>query len=100
MDPQEDRHPLTERKLPSIELARLESRRDRALPDEDFAPRAAVDLSDHRLFEGILMRRSGAALLDFFIVSVISTLLWLTTCVATVGTLGLVSLPAFVLPLS
>ena len=88
---------MTERKLPSIELARLENPRDRRHSDEDFAPRNAVDLTDTRLYEGVLLRRSCAALLDFLIVSVISMVLWLANCVATVGTLGLVSLPAFIL---
>ncbi|MDY0873049.1 RDD family protein [Dongia rigui] len=88
---------MTDRKLPSIELARLESARDPHHADADFAPRPAIDLSDSRRFEGILLRRSCAALFDFMIVAVISTVLWLANCVATVGTLGLVSLPAFVL---
>lgn len=88
---------MTERKLPSIELARLETPRDRRHADEDFAPRNAVDLTDSRLYEGVLLRRSCAALLDFLIVSIISTVLWLANCVATIGTLGLVSLPAFIL---
>lgn len=89
---------MTDRKLPSIPLARIEAGRDR--PSEDaFAPRygPGIDLSDPRLFEGVLLRRACAALIDFIIVSVISTLLWLANCVATVGTLGLVSLPAFIL---
>jgi uncharacterized RDD family membrane protein YckC len=89
--------PVTERKLPSIELARLETRREQTYPDAEFGERMAVDLTDHRLFEGILLRRSCAALLDFVIVSIISTVLWLGNCVATAGTLGLVSAPAFLL---
>jgi uncharacterized RDD family membrane protein YckC len=88
---------VTDRKLPSIELARLEKAHDRPHADADFAPRPAIDLTDSRLYEGVLLRRSCAALLDFLIVSVISTALWLANCVATIGTLGLVSLPAFIL---
>lgn len=88
---------MTDRKLPSIELARLETPRDQRYADEGFDPRGAIDLTDSRRYEGVLLRRSCAALLDFLIVSVISTVLWLANCVATVGTLGLVSLPAFIL---
>jgi uncharacterized RDD family membrane protein YckC len=88
---------LTERKLPSIELSRIDGPRDQRRPDEDFNPRPTIDLTDGRLYDGVLMRRSCAALLDFLIVSVISMALWLANCVATVGTLGLVSLPAFIL---
>jgi uncharacterized RDD family membrane protein YckC len=88
---------VTERKLPSIELARLENPRDWRHADEDFAPRSVIDLTDSRLYEGVLLRRSCAALLDFLIVSVISMVLWLANCAATFGTLGLVSLPSFIL---
>lgn len=88
--------PVTERKLPSIELAPLKYPSDNRNPGEDFPPQGAVGLTDIRLFEGVLPRRICAALLDFLIVMIISSLLWLTNCVATVGTLGLLSLPAFV----
>lgn len=88
---------MTDRKLPSIELARLENPRDPRHSDEDFAPRSTIDLNDNRRYEGVLLRRSCAALLDFLIVAIISMVLWLANCVATVGTLGLVSLPAFIL---
>ncbi len=89
---------MTDRKLPSIPLARLETPRDRPA-EEAYAPGfgPGVDLSNPQLYEGILLRRSFAALVDFFIVSVLSTVLWLANCVATIGTLGLVSLPAFIL---
>lgn len=88
---------MTERKLPSIELARLDNPRNRHQPDEGFTPQSSVDLTDGRLYDGVLLRRSCAALLDFLIVSVIATVLWLANCAATIGTLGLISLPAFVL---
>jgi uncharacterized RDD family membrane protein YckC len=88
---------VTDRKLPSIELARLEKAHNPHHAGADFSTHAAIDLTDNRLYEGVLLRRSCAALLDFLIVSVISTVLWLANCVATVGTLGLVSLPAFIL---
>lgn len=89
---------MTDRKPPSIPLARIETGRDRPFEDASaarFGP--GVDLSDPRRYEGVLLRRTCAALFDFVIVLVISTLLWLANCVATVGTLGLVSLPAFIL---
>ena len=58
---------------------------------------ATLDLDDPRLYEGILLRRTFAAILDFVIVTVIASILWLVNCAATLGTLGLLSLPAFVL---
>ncbi|WP_374385311.1 RDD family protein [Dongia sp.] len=59
--------------------------------------RSTLDLDDPRLYDGILLRRTFAAFLDFVIVTVIASLLWLVNCAATLGTLGLLSLPAFVL---
>jgi uncharacterized RDD family membrane protein YckC len=88
---------LTDRKPPAIQLASLSAARER-IRDAEFEPnRAGIDLEDPRLFEGVLLRRTCAAILDFIIVSVISSALWLANCVASLGTLGLVSLPAFIL---
>ncbi|WP_374655696.1 RDD family protein [Dongia sp.] len=89
---------MTDRKPPSIQLGSLESRRQPDF-DAEFEPRptAGIDLSDLRRYEGVLLSRCVAAMIDFVIVSVLSILLWLANCVATLGTLGLVSLPAFIL---
>ncbi len=86
---------MTDRKVPSIKLGSTGSR---APETEDAAfdegPQRLLDLSDPELFEGILVRRSVAWIIDFAIAFTLASILWLTNCVASFGTLGLVSLPA------
>jgi uncharacterized RDD family membrane protein YckC len=89
---------VTDRKLPSIQLSRLEgSGSGRAADDESPGYRPAIDLADPRRYEGVLLRRFCAAGIDFTIAVILSSVLWLANCMATIATLGLLSLPAFVL---
>lgn len=89
---------MTDRKLPSIQLGRVDPGRDAQSPDEMFTGLgASADLADPRRYEGILLRRFCATIQDFSIACILSTMLWLANCLATIGTLGIVSLPAFAL---
>lgn len=100
---------MTERRPPSIDLAPLQSgsgragsggrgdSRDRrgsrgfgAAPESD-----TPDLDSPALYDGILLRRCCAAILDFVLVGILSFVLWLGSCTAAVFTLGLLSIPAF-----
>lgn len=85
---------MTERKPPSIELATLG---ERARQSDRFGETGGdrPDLSSPALYDGVLLRRSCAAILDFGIAFVLSTVLTLATCTASVFTLGLLSIPAF-----
>lgn len=88
---------MTEHNAPLTKITRLKHARNQKGDQENDATRGIVDLNNSALFEGILLRRSCAALLDFLIVSIISTVLWLANCVTSIGTFGLISLPTFVL---
>lgn len=85
---------MTERKPPSFELSSLgtASRRERR-DDGRFA--APPDLDLPARYDGVLLRRVGAAVFDFVLVGILSFVLWLGTCTASVFTLGLLSIPAF-----
>lgn len=86
---------MTDRKLPSIQLSPLDAPRDSFAGREKAADRARpVDLTDPQRFDGILLRRCCAAILDFTLAWILSSVLWLATCVASVATLGLLSVPA------
>jgi uncharacterized RDD family membrane protein YckC len=86
---------LTDRKLPSIRLSSLDSDRDSRLSYEDTEGLAGgIDLSDARRYEGVLLRRFCAAIVDFVLASILSTVLWLATCMASIMTLGLLAVPA------
>ena len=86
---------MTDRKPPSIQLARLDTRPDSSAGRDGPAGQTdKIDLTDARLFDGILLRRSCAALLDFALAWVLSSILWLATCTASFATLGLLSVPA------
>jgi uncharacterized RDD family membrane protein YckC len=89
---------VTDRKLPSIQLSPLQAGRTRRAADDDSPALAAgVDLTDPRRFDGVLLRRFCAAGMDFVIAFVLSSVLWLANCMATIATLGLLSLPALLL---
>lgn len=88
---------MTDRKLPSIQLNRLSMGEDARFASEESDTIArGIDLADPRRYDGILMRRFCAAIVDFVLASVLSTVLWLATCMASIVTLGLLSLPAIV----
>jgi uncharacterized RDD family membrane protein YckC len=89
--------PVVDRKPPSIELASLSGSQDRRTRFETrFTGESSqeFDLADSALYEGVVLRRSCAAILDFIIAFVLSTILTLATCTASVFTLGLLSIPA------
>jgi uncharacterized RDD family membrane protein YckC len=89
---------LTDRKPPSIQLSRLDpGGAGRGWSDEAPAFHNDIDLADPRRFEGVLLRRFCAAGVDFTIAFILSCVLWLANCMATIATLGLLSLPALVL---
>jgi uncharacterized RDD family membrane protein YckC len=89
---------VTDRKLPSFELSRLDrGNAGRAHDDETPGFHATADLADPRRYEGVLLRRFCAAGLDFTIAFILSCVLWLANCMATIATLGLLSIPALVL---
>jgi uncharacterized RDD family membrane protein YckC len=83
---------VTDRKPPSINLAPLGDAGEFRSRGEGAAARA--ELSDPRHYDGVLLRRSCAAILDFTIAFVLSLVLTLATCTASVFTLGLLSIPA------
>lgn len=85
---------MTERKPPSIELATL-SQRSRYSGRAGANGGNGPDLGSPALYDGVLLRRFCAAILDFGIAFVLSTVLTLATCTASVFTLGLLSIPAF-----
>lgn len=89
---------MTDRKLPSIQLNSLNTDRDaRYASAETDGLARAIDLADPQRYEGILMRRFCAAIVDFVLASVLSTVLWLATCMASIVTLGLLAVPAILL---
>jgi uncharacterized RDD family membrane protein YckC len=57
----------------------------------------AAWLSDAALYDGVRWRRCAAYFLDAMLTVVISILLGLATCTLSVGTLGIISVPAFLL---
>jgi uncharacterized RDD family membrane protein YckC len=83
---------VNERKPPSIELGSLDREFRRHGPQT-----ASGELSDPALYEGILLRRSCAAILDYVIAFILSAALTLATCTASVMTLGLLSIPALLI---
>lgn len=83
---------MNERKPPSIELASLEKAFRRRGP-----PEASGELTDPALYDGVLVRRSCAAILDYVIAFILSAVLTLATCTASVMTLGLLSIPALLI---
>lgn len=89
---------MTDRKLPSIQLNRLGADEDArfAFEESDTVARG-IDLADPQRYDGILMRRFCAAIIDFVLASVLSTVLWLATCMASIVTLGLLAVPAILL---
>lgn len=92
--------PVTDRKPPSIELASLSGDQDRrARFDTRSAGGSAqdFDLATPALYEGVLPRRVCAAILDFVIAFVLSIILTLATCTASVFTLGLLSIPTILI---
>lgn len=82
----------SDRKPPSIELGRL-SGAENSRSSAKFPPEGP-DLAAPALYDGILLRRSCAAILDGVIAFTLSTVLTLATCTASVMTLGLLSIPA------
>ena len=89
---------MTDRKPPSIQLSRLDpGGAGRGWSVEAPAFHNDIDLADPRRFEGVLLRRFCAAGVDFTIAFILSCVLWLANCMATIATLGLLSLPALVL---
>lgn len=87
---------MTNRKLPSIMLSPVDHG-DNTGREGTANGTAGVDLDDQRLYDGILGRRFCAVIIDFTLASVLSMALWLVTCAASVVTLGLLSVPAFLL---
>lgn len=88
---------VTDRKLPSIQLSSLDTGQDARYGETGDMPERGIDLSDPRRYDGLLMRRFGAAIVDFVLASVLSTILWLATCMASIVTLGLLAVPAILL---
>jgi uncharacterized RDD family membrane protein YckC len=89
---------VTDRKPPSIQLTSLNTGHDAHFASEETETIArGLDLADIRLYDGILMRRFCAAIVDFVLASVLSTVLWLATCMASIMTLGLLAVPAILL---
>lgn len=97
---------MTERRPPSFDLAPLQPGSGRAGSgagrDRGASGRHASapefdtpDLDSPALYDGILLRRCCAAVLDFVLVGILSFILWLGSCTAAVFTLGLLSIPAF-----
>lgn len=85
---------MTDRKPPSIELAPLNSAGGQRFRRGDSRTEQPA-FTAPEFYEGVLLRRSCAAILDFAIAFVLSTILTLATCTASVFTLGLLSIPAF-----
>lgn len=96
---------MTGRKPPTFDLAPLggdrESYRARN-PRQDFWQPAGADLDAPALYDGVLMRRSLAFILDMVIATILSSVLMLATCAAaftaTIFTFGLISVPVLLLP--
>ncbi|WP_374371852.1 RDD family protein [Dongia sp.] len=84
---------MTDRKPPSIDLAPLSGAGGEQFR-RDGDRTARQNLAAPELYEGVLLRRSCAAILDFTIAFVLSLILTLATCTASVFTLGLLSIPA------
>jgi uncharacterized RDD family membrane protein YckC len=81
---------VTDRRLPTISLGATANTRFGG-------PAGAAWLDDDALYEGVLLRRSVAGLIDGFLVSCLVMLAAMASCAATIVTLGLLSLPAFLL---
>ena len=77
---------MTDRRLPSIPLG--------STLDGSASP---AWLDDDALYDGVLLRRSVAALIDGFIVSCLGMLAVMASCTAAVVTLGLLAVPAVLL---
>jgi len=89
---------VAERKPPLILLgSQAGNGRSTKLEGMAFGWQEAAWLGEAALYDGVRRRRIFAYTLDALVSIVISILLGLATCTLSVGTLGLVSIPAFVL---
>lgn len=89
---------MAERKPPLILLgSQAGNGRSTRLEGMAFGWQEAAWLGDTSLYDGVRRRRIVAYLLDAVISIAVSILLGLATCTLSVGTLGLVSVPAFLL---
>lgn len=89
---------MAERKPPLILLgSQAGNGRSTRLDGMELGWREAEWLSDTALYDGVRRRRIVAYVLDAVLSILISILLGLATCTLSVGTLGLVSVPAFLL---
>lgn len=89
---------MAERKPPLILLgSQAGNGRSTRLEGMAFGWQEAAWLGDASLYDGVRRRRIVAYLLDAVISIAVSILLGLATCTLSVGTLGLVSVPAFLL---
>jgi uncharacterized RDD family membrane protein YckC len=77
---------VTDRKLPSISL-------DATIG----GPASPAWLDDDALYDGVLLRRSVAGLIDGFLVSCLVMLAAMASCTAAIVTLGLIAIPAVLL---
>ena len=103
---------MTGRKPPSFDLAPLggepesyrarKARQDSWRPADADADLTGIDLDARALYDGVLMRRSLAFMLDIVIATILSSVLMLATCAAamtaTIFTLGFISIPVLLLP--
>lgn len=78
---------MTDRKLPSIPLGATTT-------DTSFD---LAWLDNDALYEGVMLRRGVAGLIDGFVVFCLALLAVMASCAAQVVTLGLIALPAFLL---
>ncbi|MBL8708009.1 MAG: RDD family protein [Rhodospirillaceae bacterium] len=88
---------MSDRKPPSIRLGSLRDTQSSRAGQDQKAAEAKTDLTSPHLYEGILVRRSCAAILDFTLAVILSAVLTLATCTASVFTLGLLSIPGFLI---
>jgi uncharacterized RDD family membrane protein YckC len=89
---------VAERKPPLILLGSpAGNRRSTGVEGIEFGWQEAPWLGDAALYEGVRTRRCVAYFLDAILCLVISILLGLATCTLTVGTLGFLSIPGFIL---
>ena len=78
---------MTDRRLPSFPLGATSSD----------TLRGPAWLDNDALYEGVMLRRSFAALVDGLLVYCLVMLAVMASCTATIVTLGLIALPAFLL---
>jgi uncharacterized RDD family membrane protein YckC len=88
---------LGERKPPLILLgSRAGTGRDSTVLADGLAWQEPSWLGDPALYDGVRTRRIIAYVLDAFLALVVSALLGFVSCTLTIGTLGMLGIPAFI----